>query len=49
MLAIRSLTRSLQFTGKRVFRDGTNTNTHTTSEHRDLETESTQMADSVKI
>ena len=47
LLAIYSSTRSLQSTGKRGFRDGTDT--HTTHGHCDLETESAQWADFEKI
>ena len=47
ILAIRSLTRSLQYTGKRVFCYGTDR--LTTDGHRDIETESAQGVDSVKI
>ena len=42
ILAIHSLTRSLQPTGKRVFSDGTHN--HMTSGHSDLKTESAQRA-----
>ena len=50
ILAIHSSSRSLQSSGKRVFRDGTDRqiDTHTTDGHSDLETESAQRADSVK-
>ena len=47
ILAIRSLTRSLQSTGKWVIRDGTHT--HTTEGHRILESQSAQRADAVRI
>ena len=46
MLAIHSLTRSLQSTVKRVFRDGTDRHTYG---HRNLETELAQWANAVKI
>ena len=42
ILAIHSLTRNLQSTGKRGFHDGTHT--HTTDGHCDLETESAYRA-----
>ena len=48
ILAIHSSTRSLQSTWKQVFRDGTDTNIKD-SRHCDLETESAQWANSVKI
>ena len=47
ILALLSLTRRVQSTRKRVFRDGTHK--HRTSGHRNLETETVQRADSVKI
>ena len=51
ILAIRSTTRSLQSTRKRVFRNGTDRQTHTqtTTGHRDLKTELAQRANFVKI
>ena len=51
ILAILSLTRSIQSTGKQVFRDGTDrqTDTHTSHRHSNIETESAQWADAVKI
>ena len=49
ILAIGFSTRSLQSTGKWVFRDGTQDRQHPTDGHRDFGTESAQRADSVKI
>ena len=47
ILAMSSSTRSLQSTGMQGFRD--DTDTHTTDGHRNLESESAQWADSVKV
>ena len=51
MLAVCSLTRSLQSTEKRVFVNGTNRhkNTHMPHGHCKFETESAERFDSVKI
>ena len=49
IFAIHSLIRSLQSTGKWGFCNAIHTDTHTTDGHRNLETESAQWADSLKI
>ena len=49
ILAIHSLTRGLQSTHKRSFRDDTHTLTDRTHKHCDLQTELAQRADAVKI
>ena len=49
MLAIRSSTGILQSTGKRIFRDGTQTYRQMTEKHCNLETKSAKWANSVKI
>ena len=48
MLAIRSSTGILQSTGKRIFRDGTQTYRQMTEKHCNLETKSAKRVDSVK-
>ena len=50
ILAIFSLSRGVQFTGKQDFRNGTDrqTDRHTTQGHQDLQTELTKRANSVK-
>ena len=49
MVAISPSTTGLQSTGKRGFRDGTHKYTHTTDGHGNLETDSAQWDDSVKM
>ena len=49
IFAIHSSIRSLLSTGKWGFCNATHTDTHTTDGHRNLETESAQGANSLKI